>query len=141
MSEKVFQAMLDGVIASDTTDQVLTACVAKEELAQPSRPGPHRRDRSVIAAKMHSLYTRRADSDIDELSILATTVETWWPAVLAFIDTGVTNARTEGLNRLVKQSKRSACGHRNPANGHRRIRLICTRTHRAATATSRTLPA
>jgi hypothetical protein len=27
-----------------------------------------------------------------------------------------------------KQSKRSACGYGNPTNGHRRIRLICTRT-------------
>lgn len=45
---------------------------------------------------------------------LGTTVETWWPAILAFLNTRITNAHTEGLNRLVKQSKRSARGYHNP---------------------------
>ncbi|PZR61515.1 MAG: ISL3 family transposase, partial [Chloroflexi bacterium] len=141
LSEKAFQAMFDSVIASDTTDQVLTAWVAKEELRNLLALARTGAARSVIAARLHSFYAWCARADIDELTTLATTVETWWPAILAFIDTGITNARTEGLNRLVKQSKRSACGYRNPTNGHRRIRLICTRTHRAATPTSRTLPA
>ena len=40
------------------------------------------------------------------------------------------NARSEGINRLVKQVKRSGCGFRNVDNQHRRVRFHCTRTHR-----------
>ena len=50
--------------------------------------------------------------------------------------TGITNARTEGYNRLVKQVKRVGCGFRNPDNSARRIRFHCTRKQRAATQTS-----
>ncbi|WP_082897725.1 transposase [Rhodococcus sp. EPR-157] len=50
-------------------------------------------------------------------------VDTWWSEINAFITTGITNAKTEGYNRLVKQVKRSACGFRNVDNSARRIRF------------------
>ncbi len=50
--------------------------------------------------------------------------------------TGITNAGTEGYNRLAKQVKRVACGFRNRSNSARRIRFHCTRKQRAATKTS-----
>jgi len=53
--------------------------------------------------------------------------------LVGFVLTGITNARTEGINRL---AKRSACGFRNRDNSARRIRFHCTRTQRAATQTS-----
>ena len=43
---------------------------------------------------------------------LAETIETWWPAVLAAITTGHTNARSEGY-RLAKQVGRDAFGFHN----------------------------
>jgi transposase len=141
LSDKAFTAMWNGLIDSDPSAQILSAWIAKEELRKLfalARTGP---DRRQIAAQLDLFYTWCARADIDELHTLATTVETWWPAIEAFIATGITNARTEGLNRLVKQVKRSACGFRNVTNSHRRIRLHCTRTHRAATAASRPLPA
>lgn len=140
LTQKSFSAMWNGLIDSDPSAQILTAWIAKEELRSLLALARTGASRFEIAARLHTFYAWCARADIDELTTLATTVETWWPAILAFLNTGITNARTEGLNRLVKQSKRSACGYRNPANGHRRIRLLCTRTHRAATATSRTLP-
>ena len=39
---------------------------------------------------------------------VAETIETWWPAIEAFLTTGLTNARTEGTNRLIKQVKTAA---------------------------------
>lgn len=54
------------------------------------------------------------DSQIPEPLGLATTIDTWWPEINAFIATGITNARTEGYRRPVKQVKRAACGFRNP---------------------------
>ena len=53
----------------------------------------------------------------------------------AFVSTGITNARTEGYNRLVKQVKRVGCGYRNTEHSMRRIRFHCTRRERAAAAT------
>jgi len=76
------------------------------------------------------------DSNVPELISLAKTVDAWWPEINAFVLTGITNARTEGYNRLVKTVKRSACGFRNRENSARRIRFHCTRTQRAATQPS-----
>lgn len=41
--------------------------------------------------------------------------------------TGVTNARSESLNRIAKLEARLAYSFRNPANQRRRIRIACTR--------------
>ncbi|TCJ75324.1 UNVERIFIED_ORG: transposase IS204/IS1001/IS1096/IS1165 family protein [Dietzia maris] len=76
------------------------------------------------------------DSNIPELLAVAKTVDVWWPEISAFVRTGITNARTEGYNRLVKAVKRSACGFRNRENSARRIRFHCTRIQRAAPQTS-----
>ena len=59
---------------------------------------------------------------------------TWWPTtapcaqILAFIDTGITNAATEANNRLIKDAARIAFGFRNLDNERRRVRLHCKRT-------------
>ena len=63
-----------------------------------------------------------------EATRLATTVMKWWPEIEGFLQTGITNARTEGHNRVIKQIKRVACGFRNQENYERRIML-----HSAAT--------
>ncbi|HEY6425024.1 MAG TPA: ISL3 family transposase [Pseudonocardiaceae bacterium] len=141
LSPKAFAAMWNSLVDSDPSAQILTAWITKEELRNLlalARTAPHR---DQLRERLYVFYDWCAAANIDELSTLANTIETWWPAIEAFIQSGVTNARTEGINRLVKQVKRSACGFRNPANGHRRIRFHCTRTHRAATAASRSLPA
>ena len=93
----------------------------------------------LLSARRVATHHRSSTPTVNDFA--GALVETWWPAIEAFIESGVTNARTEGINRLVKQVKRSACGFRNPTNGHRRIRFHCTRKYRAATAASRSLPA
>jgi len=86
--------------------------------------------------RLHRFLVWCIDSQIPELLTLASTVDTWWPEINAFIATGITNAATEGYDRLVKQVKRVACGFRNRDNSARRIRFHCTRKQRAATQTS-----
>jgi transposase len=56
-----------------------------------------------------------------ETTRLATTIETWWPLILVALRHRVTNARTEGFNRILKQVKRAGCGYRNMANYERRM--------------------
>lgn len=141
LSANGFARMWNALIDSDPSGEILSAWIAKEELRKLLALARADPARDQIAAQLYAFYAWCAATDIDELHTLAGTVETWWPEIEAFIDTGITNARTEGLNRLVKQVKRVGCGFRNVDNQHRRVRFHCTRSHRAATATSRTLPA
>jgi len=53
---------------------------------------------------------------------LAKTIEGWWPEVLAFLTTNITNAGTEGTNHLIKDAARVAFGFRSLSNQRRRIR-------------------
>lgn len=66
--------------------------------------------------RLHRLLPWCIDSNIPELLTLAKTIDTWWPEINAFVSTGITNARTEGYNRLVKDVKRAGCGFRNREN-------------------------
>lgn len=54
--------------------------------------------------------------------------------ILTSLTEDVTNARTEGFNRIIKDTKRVGCGYRNMANYRRRIlaHIVLTRGHRAA---------
>ena len=137
---KAFAAMWNSLMDSDPSGQILAAWIAKEELRTLLALARTGAARDAISAQLYVFYTWCASTSIEEVHTLAGTVETWWPEIEAFIDTGITNARTEGLNRLVKQVKRSGCGFRNVTNQHRRVRFHCTRTARAATPTSSRLP-
>ena len=101
------------------------------DLLALAKQGGHRHQ---IRAHLHRFYNWCVDCDIPEAIRLAHTIETWWPAVEAFLTTGITNARTEGTNRLAKDVARRACGFRNPGNHQCRVRLHCTRASRRAPA-------
>ena len=53
--------------------------------------------------------------------------------IIAALQTGLTNARTEGYNRIVKHVGRIAFGFLNPDNQRRRVRWACTRRSRQVT--------
>lgn len=78
---------------------------------------------------------RRPRRHHPELQRLATTIDAWWPEVLGFLTTGVTNAGTEGTNRLIKDTARTAFGFRNLDNQRRRVRYARARRNRLATVT------
>lgn len=135
LSDKNFAKMWNAIIDEDNTGQILSAWIAKEELRTLLSTVRTGGDAHLTRHRLHRFLAWCIDSNIPELLALATTVDTWWPEINAFITTGITNARTEGYNRLVKQVKRAACGFRNPTNSARRIRFHCTRKQRAATRT------
>ncbi|NNG36044.1 transposase, partial [Nakamurella aerolata] len=62
------------------------------------------------------------------------TIDTWWPAIQIALTEGVSNARTEGYNRIIKQTKRVACGFRNMTNYRRRIMIHIAVTRQRPTA-------
>ena len=114
--------------------------VRVEELRHLLAAARDRADDAEIRTRLYRFYSWRADTHIPELHRLATTIETWWPEILALLHNGLTNARTEGFNRLVKQVERVACGFRNTENSRRRIRFHCTRDQRASTRFTAHLP-
>ncbi|WP_372516209.1 transposase [Mycolicibacterium gilvum] len=87
-----------------------------------------------IRRRLYDFYDAAARADMEETSRLATTIDTWWPAVLVALTEDVTNARTEGFNRIIKQTKRVGCGFTNMDNYRRRImvHIALTRGQRPA---------
>ena len=93
---------------------ILAAWNAKEDLLDVLALARAHPDRTVIADRLFRFYDRCAASGLPELERLAGTIEAWWPEILAFIRTGITNAGSEGTNRVIKTVARDAYGFRNP---------------------------
>ena len=94
----------------------------------------------MISHRLWRFYSQAAASDSPEVHRLAETIEAWWPAVLAAITTGYSNARSEGYNRLAKHVGRDAFGFLNSTNQRRRIRSAFTGQHRRASVRKADLP-
>ncbi len=88
--------------------------------ASPPRANPTQHQ---ISTRLWAFYRWCADTTIPELHRLAATIQAWWPPIEAFILTGITNAASEGINRLIKLEARNAFGFRNPIN--QRLRSRC----------------
>jgi transposase len=136
LSDNSFAKMWNAIVSEDDTSQILSAWIAKEELRTLLSTVRIGADPHLSRHRLHRFLAWCIDSQIPELLTLAATIDQWWPEINAFVQTGITNARTEGYNRLVKQVKRGGCGFRNRENSARRIRFHCTRKQRAATQTS-----
>lgn len=107
---------------------ILAAWNAKEDLLDLLATARTNPNREHIAALLYRFYHRCAEAGLPELERLATTVQTWWPEILTFIRTGITNAGSEGTNRVIKTVARDAYGFRNPIN--QRLRTRCATTRR-----------
>jgi transposase len=140
LSHQSFAKMWNQITTEDPSAQILSAWIAKEELRNLLSTVRRGGDAHLTRHCLHRFLAWCIDSRIPELLTLAATVDAWWPEINAFVTTGITNARTEGYNRLVKQVKRVGCGFKNRHNSARRIRFHCTRKQRAATQTSNRLP-
>jgi len=119
---------LDGL--GDSGHTILGAYIAKEklrELLALARTGPTRRQ---ISDRLYDFYHWCSATGTAEIERLATTIETWWPCIEEFIHTGITNATSEGINRVVKMVARNAFGFRNPENQRLRTRAVTTRRAR-----------
>jgi transposase len=141
LSQGALARMWNGCVDNDPTGQILSAWIAKEELRALCATAARGGDPGEIRTRVWAFYRWCADAQIPELTTLGETIETWWPAIEVFLTTGLTNARTEGTNRLIKQVKRAACGFRNRDNYRRRVRLHCTRQTRRLSARNPTVPA
>jgi transposase len=141
LSPKAFARMWNGCLDHDPSNQLLAAWIAKEQLRallDCARRGGQRND---IAHRLWTFYDWCARVDVPEVTTLAQTVQAWWPEILAFLQLKITNAGTEGTNRLVKQVKRHACGFRNERHFRDRVRLHSTHNRTRMSASTGALPA
>jgi transposase len=123
---KLWNTLID---LGDPGVTILKAWIAKEELRSLLALAGTHPDRGVISHRLTKFYTWCADAGIPELERLAGTISTWWPCIEAFLHTKITNAKSEGYNRVVKLDARNAFGYRNPEN--QRLRTRCATTRRA----------
>jgi transposase len=87
-------------------------------------------DRSAISTARYRFQSFCADRPyLPELITLAETVDEWWDGIENYIKTGITNAASEGNNRVIKLEARKAYGFRNRAN--QRLRSLCATTRRS----------
>lgn len=131
LTDKQFSNMWNALIDVGSIGMtLLTAWIAKErlrDLLAASRTGANRHQVGQLRWKFLIWST---DSEIPEVRQLATTVDRRWPEIEAFIATGHSNAKSEGINRMIKLTARAAHGFRNPAN--QRLRTRCVTTRRAS---------
>ncbi len=107
---------------------LLTAWIAKENLRNLLARARTGTDRHQVGHARRKFLTWCADSDIPEVRQLAVTVDRWWPEIEAFIDTGHSNAKSEGIS-VIKLVARNAFGFRNADS--QRLRTHCVTTRRA----------
>jgi len=130
LSEKAFAKLWNTLVdLGEHGLTILKTWIAKEELRRLLALAGTGADRSVISHRRYRFDTWCADAGVPELERLATTIQTWWPAIEAFLHTNITNAASEGYNRVVKLDARNAYGYRNPEN--QRLRTRCATTRRA----------
>ena len=128
LTTEQFNRMWEEILAQEATGELLATWIAKEELRYLLALARTGAARSEISNRLFAFYDWCGRADVPEVTTLAKTIEAWWPQILAFIHTGITNAGTEGTNRLIKDAARIAFGFRNLDNQRRRVRLHCKRT-------------
>ncbi len=117
--KELLRQLLDALPA---VDGPLVTDPRRDPSAAARAAGPALRPYEV-RARLDRFYRLAVAAEIPELTRLVATIETWWPAIEAYLQLRITNARTEGYNRKIKQIKRVACGFRNQNSYERRIML------------------
>ncbi|MCX4761827.1 transposase [Streptomyces sp. NBC_01275] len=126
LSHEQFERMWNPLLDEGKIGQtLLTAWIAKESLALARTDA----NRSQVGHARWKFLTWCADADIPEVRTLAATVDRWWPEIEAFINTGHSNAKSEGINRVIKLVARHAFGFRNADS--QRLPTPCVTTRRA----------
>lgn len=140
-----FERVIETLDADADGQQIALAWIAKEKLrdvlnlrARVTGSAPCERQ---VRDRLFAFYDWCAQNEaVPELISLARTISRWEGEIVTAVLTGVTNARSESLNRIAKLEARMAYGFRNPANQRRRVRIACTRGTRrnqSRTATAR----
>jgi transposase len=137
LTDEQFATMWNTLLGEGKIGQrLLTAWIAKENLRNLLALARTSADHHQVGHARWKFLTWCADSDIPEVRQLATTVNRWWPEIEAFIHTGHSNAKSEGINRVIKLVARNAFGFRNADSQRLRTRCVTTRRARGQLRTA-----
>lgn len=126
LSPAATDRLLAVLAADDPTGQIGAAWGVKERLRMLLATTD-----LTAAATAHAAFEATVTAAaIPEADQLAETIRTWWPQIETFIETRVTNAKTEAANTTIKQIKRTGRGYRNHDNYRTRILLHSARRTR-----------
>lgn len=121
LSDTGWERIEEGLRFGDPEGEVGAAYLGKELLREVyATRGP-----KLARRRLTRFYRHCRDSHVPELARLAKTIRAWEAELLAFHDTGLTNAATEGENLLIKKIKRVGHGFRNVENYRLRLLLHC----------------
>ena len=102
LSQRGLARLKDVLAREDPTNEIGAAWGVKELLRQLlAAPTTH-----DARHRLFRFYEAVLAADMPDTTRLAETISTWRPAIEAFLRLGVTNARTEGTNRVIKHIKR-----------------------------------
>lgn len=133
LSAEQRETLFAKLLSADPNEDIAAAWIAKELLRELLSCADRGGLRYEIVAALDRFYRFCAACTVPEVISLARTIETWQTPIITALQTGLTNARTEGYNRIVKHVGRIAFGFRNPDNQRRRVRWACTRRSRQVT--------
>ena len=102
-----------GYAASMSTSSSMVSLAYLAVTGVPVTAGWHAREGPLAANRLHPRTrnnsatcctgsTAAAPTPLPEQGRLATTIQTWWPEILAFPHTGITNAGSEGTCRVIQ---------------------------------------
>jgi transposase len=133
----VLDPMIDDLRAlpKEIGEPIIKAWNCKEDLMDLLALTHTHPSRAEIYRRLECFYTSCAASGIPECETLAQTVSTWRREITAAITSGISNAGSEGHNRVIKTDARCAYGYRNPVNQRLRTRLATTRRGRGCLET------
>jgi transposase len=139
LSHEQFEKIIETLDATGPGQHAAIAWIGKEKL----RRALNLRQRVTgsvpcerqVRDRFFGFYDWCAQNEqVTELVTLARTISRWEDEIVTAVLAGVTNARSESLNRIAKLEARQAYGFRNPANQRLRVRTACTRGTRRNTA-------
>jgi transposase len=104
LSSKQWKRFWRSFDTCDPTKEIQAAWAVKERLRLLLAD----RDPSKIRWRLADFYDAAIDAQPPEATRLAETIQTWWPAILVALTEDASNARTEGFNRIIKQTSGSA---------------------------------
>ncbi|MCZ4102850.1 MULTISPECIES: transposase [unclassified Streptomyces] len=131
LTDDQFATMWNPLLGDGKIGQtLLTAWIAKESLRNLLALARTGASREQVGHARWKFLTWCADANIPEVRTLATTIDRWWTEIAAFITTGHSNAKSEGINRVIKLVARNAFGFRNAENQRLRTRCVTTRQAR-----------
>lgn len=134
LTDEQRHTLFEKLTSADPNGDIAAAWIAKELLRDVLACTDNGGLKHEIRDALHRFYAFCADCSVPEIRKLAATISDWQGPMILAIETGLSNARSEGYNRIVKHVGRIAFGFRNPENQRRRVRWACTRQSRRASS-------